>query len=127
MMDTLPLDLDALVSEELDKEEERENAKAFPNSARIGHMHLRVTNLERSVKFYHETLGLEITVDWRSMGASFLSAGGYHHHIGMNTWNSLNGDTHILGVAGLEYFTITTPDTSTIKSIMRDSVTSVRG
>jgi catechol 2,3-dioxygenase len=63
------------------------------------------------------------------MGAAFLSAGGYHHHIGINTWNSLNGDAHILGVAGLEYFTITTPDMSTlntIKSIMYDSVTSER-
>jgi catechol 2,3-dioxygenase len=129
MMDTLPLDLDALVSEELGKEEERQNAKAFPNGARIGHMHLRVTNLERSVKFYHETLGLDITVNWSSMGASFLSAGGYHHHIGMNTWNSLNGNAHILGMAGLEYFTITTSDTSTIntiKSIMYDLVTSER-
>lgn len=129
MMDTLPLDLNALVSEELDKEEERENAKAFPNGARIGHMHLRVTNLEGSIKFYHETLGLDITVNWSSMGAAFLSAGGYHHHIGINTWNSLNGDAHSPGVAGLEYFTITTPDTSmlnTIKSIMYDSVTSER-
>lgn len=129
IMDTLPLDLDTLVSEELDKEEERENAKAFPNGARIGHMHLRVTNLERSIKFYHEKLGLDITVNWSSMGAAFLSAGGYHHHIGINTWNSLNGDAHSLGVAGLEYFTITTPDTSTlntIKSIMDDSVTSER-
>ncbi len=129
MMDTLPLDLDALVSEELDKEEDRQNVKAFPNGARIGHMHLRVTNLERSIKFYHETLGLDITVNWSSIGAAFLSAGGYHHHIGMNTWNSLNGDGHILGVTGLEYFTITTPDASTIntiKFIMYDSVTSER-
>jgi catechol 2,3-dioxygenase len=127
MMDTLPLDLAALVSEELHSEEDPQNTKAFPNGARIGHMHLRVTNLERSIKFYHETLGLDITVDWSSMGASFLSAGGYHRHIGMNTWNSLNGNAHILDMAGLEYFTITTPDTSTIntiKSIMDDSVTS---
>jgi catechol 2,3-dioxygenase len=125
MMDTLPLDLDALVSEELHSEEQ-ENAKAFPSGGRIGHMHLRVTNLERSIKFYHEKLGLDITVNWSSMGAAFLSAGGYHHHIGINIWNSLNGDAHILGVAGLEYFTITTHDRSylnMISSIIYDPVT----
>ena len=68
MMDTLPLDLDSLVSEELNKEE-RENAEAFTSGARIGHIHLKVTNLERSIKFYHEKLGLDITVNWSSMGA----------------------------------------------------------
>jgi catechol 2,3-dioxygenase len=60
MMDTLPLDLNSLLSEELTTDE-RKNAQAFPNGARIGHMHLRVTRLERSIKFYHEKLGLDIT------------------------------------------------------------------
>ena len=46
------------------------------------------------------------------MGAAFLSAGGYHHHIGMNTWHSLNGGAHMSGEAGLEYFTIIIPDRS---------------
>ena len=126
MMDTLPLDLDSLVSEKPNTEE-RENAEAFPSGARIGHIHLRVTNLERSIKFYHEKLGLDITLNSGSMGAAFLSAGGYHHHIGMNTWNSLGGAAHTHGEAGLEYFTITTPDRSslnTIRSIIYDSVTS---
>ena len=92
MMDTLPLDLNSLLSElNNNKGDEKNNAKAFPTGARIGHIHLRVTNLERSIKFYHEKIGLDITVDLSSMGAAFLSAGGYHHHIGMNTWHSLNG------------------------------------
>jgi catechol 2,3-dioxygenase len=120
MMDTLPLDWNSLLAEmnnNNNKEEQRNNAKAFPTGARIGHIHLRVTNLERSIKFYHEKIGLDITVDWRSMGAAFLSAGGYHHHIGMNTWHSLNGGAHMSGEAGLEYFTIIIPDRSFVNTL----------
>jgi catechol 2,3-dioxygenase len=124
-MDTLPLDLNSLVSEL--NEEERKNPKAFPTGARIGHMHIRVTNLERSIKFYHEKIGLDITSDWSSMGAAFLSAGGYHHHIGMNTWHSLNGEFHGNGETGLENFTITIPDRTsfnTIKTIINPHTSS---
>jgi catechol 2,3-dioxygenase len=115
MMDTLPLDLNSLLSE-LDNDE-RKTGKAFPTGARIGHMHIRVTNLERSIKFYHEKIGLDITSDWSSMGAAFLSAGGYHHHIGMNTWHSLNGKVHGDGETGLENFTIAIPDRSSFNAI----------
>jgi catechol 2,3-dioxygenase len=80
-------------------------------------MHLKVTNLERSIKFYHKILGFDITVDWRSMGAAFLSAGGYHHHVGMNTWHSMNGEVHSNDVLGLENFTITVPDISSFNRI----------
>jgi catechol 2,3-dioxygenase len=114
-MDTLPLDLNSLISEL--NTEERKTAKAFPTGAKIGHMHIRVTNLERSIKFYHEKIGLDITSDWSSMGAAFLSAGGYHHHIGMNTWHSLNGEVHGDGETGLEHFTITIPDRSSFDTI----------
>ena len=127
MMDTLPLDLQSLISEV--NEEETKNPKAFPIGARIGHMHIKVTNLERSIKFYHEKLMLDITLNWRSMGAAFLSAGGYHHHVGMNTWHSLNGEILSNDEAGLKNFTMTIPDKSSfnsIKSIFLNDHTSER-
>ena len=127
MMDTLPLDLQSLLSEV--NEEVTKNPKAFPSGARIGHMHIKVTNLERSIKFYHEKLMLDITLNWRLMGAAFLSAGGYHHHVGMNTWHSLNGEILSNDEAGLKNFTMTIPDKSSfnsIKSIFLNDHTSER-
>ncbi len=113
MMDTQPLDLNGVLNE-LKGESTR---GAFQNGARIGHMHLRVTNLERSAKFYHEKLGFDITADWSSMGAMFLSYGGYHHHIGLNTWHSRDGMRHEIGEAGLEEFTI---DLGNDENVFRD-------
>lgn len=115
LMDTLPLNLQSLVSEM--GEAKTEDAIPFPSGAIIGHMHLKVTNLMRSMKFYHEKFALDITVDWSSMGAAFLSAGGYHHHIGMNTWHSLNGHSQNSNVAGLKNFAIVIPDVSFFNKI----------
>ena len=67
LINTFPLDLKSLLAE-INSRDEINNAKAFPTGAKIGHMHLRVTNLERSIKFYHQKIGLDITLDWRSDG-----------------------------------------------------------
>jgi catechol 2,3-dioxygenase len=76
----------------------------------IGHIHLKVSNLERSVKFYTEVLGFEITTRMGN-NAAFLSAGGYHHHIGLNTWESRGGRTPALeNTTGLYHFAILMPD-----------------
>lgn len=74
--------------------------RAVDAGVRIGHVHLKVANLERAIAFYSGILGLEVT---QRMGdqAAFLAAGGYHHHIGLNTWESLGGDpppTHSTGL-----------------------------
>jgi len=110
-----PLDLHSLMRET--SREDRSAAAPFPHGARIGHMHLRVTDLERSVKFYHDRLGLDIIGNLSSIGAAFLSAGGYHHHLGLNTWHSLGGRPHMEGEAGLEQMTVVVPDGSTLESL----------
>jgi len=116
VMDTLPLNLQSLLSET--NNVESYNKIPFPNGGVIGHIHLKVTNLERSIKFYHEKLGLDMTTtDWISMGIAFLSEGEYHHHVAINTLYSLNGDVHQDGVTGLENFTIIVSDASFYNSL----------
>jgi catechol 2,3-dioxygenase len=113
-----PLDVDSLISE-LGGDGAGAEPAAFPRGARIGHMHLRVTDLQRSVKFYHEKLGLEIMMDVPQMGAAFLSAGGYHHHLGLNTWHSRGGTPHDDGDAGLDEFNIVVADENVLRDIAR--------
>ena len=60
-----------------------------PELAQIGHIHLKVSDLQRSIEFYHGLLGFDLTMMYGDR-AAFLSAGGYHHHIGLNTWHSLD-------------------------------------
>lgn len=75
---------------------------------RIGHVHLKVSNLERALSFYHGVLGFEIM---QRMGdqAAFISAGGYHHHIGLNTWESKGGKPPPPGTTGLFHTAILYP------------------
>jgi catechol 2,3-dioxygenase len=61
----------------------------IPTQTRIGHVHLKVADLERSLSFYRDLLGFELTTLYGDQ-AAFISAGGYHHHIGLNTWHSKN-------------------------------------
>jgi catechol 2,3-dioxygenase len=78
----------------------------------IGHVHLKVSDLERAVDFYHDVLGFELTT--RFPGAAFLSAGGYHHHIGLNTWESGGGPAAARGTTGLYHVAILYPDRLTL-------------
>ena len=113
-----PLDVESLLGE-LGEEGARGKPAAFPTGARIGHVHLRVTDLERSVKFYHEKLGLEIMMHVPQMGAAFLSAGGYHHHLGLNTWHSLGGTPHEDGDAGLDELKVLVPEGAVLDEVAR--------
>lgn len=113
-----PLDFHSLLGE-LGEQGTREKPTAFPAGASIGHMHLRVTDLERSVRFYHEKLGLEIMMHVPQIGVAFLSAGGYHHHIGLNTWHSRGGTPHEEGEMGLDELKVVVPDESILNEIAR--------
>jgi catechol 2,3-dioxygenase len=75
---------------------------------RIGHVHLRVSDLDRALGFYRDVLGFEVTQRYGT-GAAFVAAGGYHHHIGLNTWESLGGSLPPPGSTGLYHFAIVYP------------------
>jgi catechol 2,3-dioxygenase len=75
---------------------------------RIGHVHLKVADLERALVFYRDVLGFEITQRYGRQ-AVFLSAGGYHHHIGLNTWESADGSPPAQGTTGLYHVAILYP------------------
>ncbi len=72
---------------------------------RIGHVHLKVADLDRALAFYHGVLGFDITLRYGT-SAAFLSAGGYHHHIGLNTWESQGGQPPAPGTTGLYHLAI---------------------
>jgi len=74
----------------------------------IGHVHLKVADLSRAIAFYHGVLGFEVTQRYGE-AAAFLSAGGYHHHIGLNTWESLGGTAPPRGSTGLYHLAILYP------------------
>jgi catechol 2,3-dioxygenase len=75
----------------------------------IGHVHLKVSDLERAVAFYRDVLGFELQHRYADQ-AAFLSAGGYHHHIGLNTWESKGGSPPPPGTTGLYHVAIRYPD-----------------
>ena len=72
----------------------------IPAQTSIGHVHLKVSNIERALGFYQDLLGFEITQRYGE-GAVFISAGGYHHHIGLNTWHSKDAGPAPIRAAGL--------------------------
>jgi catechol 2,3-dioxygenase len=80
----------------------------LPPATRIGHVHLKVSDIDRALLFYRDLLGFEVT-QWYGSSAVFLSAGGYHHHIGLNTWYSKGAPPAPVGSAGLFHTAILYP------------------
>jgi len=102
-----PIDFDSLFAE-LKPNDPALNNPTVPAGTKLGHMHLRIANVAKARAFYHDVLGFDIVSEWPS--ALFMSAGGYHHHLGMNAWESLGGKPTPEGSAGLREFSISLPD-----------------
>src|SRR5437773_493104 len=85
---------------------------------RIGHVHLKVADLERAIAFYRNVLGFELTQRYGSQ-AAFLSAGDYHHHIGLNTWESSGGSPPPPGTTGLYHLAILYPTRAELADALR--------
>jgi catechol 2,3-dioxygenase len=84
----------------------------------IGHVHLKVADLERALAFYQGVLGFELTARYGAQ-AAFLAAGGYHHHIGLNTWESEGGAPPPPGSTGLYHFAIRYPTRASLADALR--------
>jgi len=82
--------------------------RPVPAGVTIGHIHLKVADLERAIAFYADALGFQVTQRF-GRGAAFLSVGGYHHHIGLNTWESQGGNPPAPGTTGLYHAAILYP------------------
>lgn len=81
----------------------------LPATTCIGHVHLKVSDLERSVAFYRDVIGFEVVARYGTQ-AAFMSAGGYHHHLGLNTWESAGAGPAPRRAPGLYHFAINVPD-----------------
>jgi catechol 2,3-dioxygenase len=101
---TWPLDLDDLLRDVDDEPFERQ-----PDGTRMGHVHLRVADVDQAVEFYRDRVGFDLMVELRRQ-AAFLSAGGYHHHLGANVWESRGAPPAPDDTARLLHYTVVVPD-----------------
>ncbi|HRE41447.1 MAG TPA: VOC family protein [Ignavibacteria bacterium] len=121
-MDTLPLDIDDLLDEISDIDEVW---SGFPDGTKIGHIHLQVPDLKSSLDFYSGKFGLNVVSHFP--GAKFLSAGGYHHHIGLNEWHTKNADLPDEKTAGIKGFEVTIPDSTIFESFKKRVALKIQG
>jgi catechol 2,3-dioxygenase len=113
-MDTLPLDLDSVLGE---LGGARELQPLVLPGTEIGHVHLQVSDIREAEDFYSGVLGFEVTVRGYP-GALFVSAGGYHHHLGLNTWHSAGAAPPAPGAVGLRSFEITLPNPQELERLL---------
>jgi catechol 2,3-dioxygenase len=99
-----------------------ENPRPIVTGARIGHVHLKVADLDRALAFYTGVLGFELMQRYGGQ-AAFVSAGGYHHHIGLNTWESRGGQPPAPGTTGLYHVAIVYPTRADLAGALRRLIT----
>ncbi len=110
-----PLDVEELFSHL--REEDRLDVPV-PDATRIGHVHLHVRDINEAVDFYHGILGFDLMGVARSFRMGFVSAGGYHHHIGLNTWQGEGAPPPPADAVGLRYFTVELPDQEALEDVI---------
>jgi len=110
-----PLDIDALFSHL--KQDDRLDVPA-PKEIRLGHVHLHVRNVQEAVDFYHGVLGFDVMGLSSTFQAAFVSAGGYHHHLGLNAWQGEGAPPPPPDALGLEYFSIELPDQAALQQVI---------
>jgi catechol 2,3-dioxygenase len=93
-------------------------AYVVPSNTKIGHIHLKVSDINRSLTFYRDLLGFQIT-QWYGTSAVFISAGGYHHHIGLNTWHSKNAPSAPVNACGLYHTAILYPSRKDLAAVLK--------
>src|SRR4051812_33080755 len=98
-----------------------QQAKPVHPQTRIGHVHLKVADLDRALAFYRDVLGFQLTQRYGSE-AAFLSAGGYHHHIAINTWESLGGTPPAPGTTGLYHLAMLYPRRDPRRGALADAL-----
>lgn len=112
VMGTLPVDVRGVMSE---LEHETDVWKGLHRDTVLGHMHLKIANVDRDAAFYREVIGFD---EMANMGsAAFLSAGLYHHHLGMNVWESAGAAPPPPDAAGLNFFTVVLPDADALSLV----------
>ena len=109
-MDTLPLDLGSLLAED----DAGSLDTGMPDGTTLGHVHLQVADLAAAERFWADALGLDVTVRGYP-GALFVSAGGYHHHVGLNTWAGIGAPPPPEGAQGLVRFELVLPDADAVR------------
>jgi catechol 2,3-dioxygenase len=113
-MESEPLDYDGILAE---LEGDLQPWTGLAQGTRIGHVHLNVADLEKAEDFYNGVLGFDVMVR-RSHGALFISAGGYHHHIGLNIWNGAGAPPPPAEAVGLSYYSITLPNLAELQKLV---------
>jgi catechol 2,3-dioxygenase len=112
-MGTGPVDIAGMIAE---ADREGKPWAGLPAGTTIGHVHLQIGDIPQGAAFYHDVLGFDIVAAMPT--ALFVSAGGYHHHLGMNTWHSLGAPPAPADMVGLRFFTITLPSDDALRAIV---------
>jgi catechol 2,3-dioxygenase len=110
-----PLDVEALLKNL--KEDDKLDAPMRPET-RVGHVHLHVRNIEEAVDFYHRVIGFDVMGIAKPFRRAFVSAGGYHHHIGLNTWQGEGAPPPAPNSLGLRYFSVALPNQDELQRVL---------